>query len=176
MLPTAARYGDKEAVRAAIERGVPLAADAFAGAASEGQHEALVELLAHRKQPHDAGELRQALWNAVWNSHPYEKQRPAEAFERCVKLLLAAGALGPEAPARAILVQTAVFTRHPGGNPQVIEMLVAAGADPNPLMEPDKPQRLSDVIQAACAQQGCSTPFSRTIAAVEKLAKVAIKR
>lgn len=179
-LRTAARYGNLEAVRAAIGKGVPLAPtleeNAFAAAASEGQHEVLVELLAHRTKPHDPGELRQSLWNAVWNSHPYEKQRPAEAFERCITLLLDAGALGADAPARASLVQTAVFTRYPGGNPKAIELLVAAGADPNPLMEKDKPQRLSDVIQAACTQQGCSTPSARTLAAFEKLTKVVIKR
>jgi hypothetical protein len=55
-------------------------------------------------------------------------------------------------------------------------MLAAAGADPNPLVEPGRLQRLNDVIQAACTQQGCSTPFARTIAAVEKAAKVVIKR
>ena len=179
-LPTAARNGDLETVRAAIEKGVPLVPDsennAFDAAASEGQYEALTELLAHRKKPDDAGELRQALWNAVWNSHPYAEQRPADAFERCVKLLLDAGALGADGSVRDSLVQTAVFTRYPGGNPKVIEMLVAAGADPNPLLDKEKQQRLSDVIQSACDQQGCSTPFGKTIRAIERLGKVSIKR
>ena len=53
-------------------------------------------------------------------------------------------------------------------------MLVAAGADPNPL--PDGGKRLSDFIQATCDHNGCSTPLAETIAEVEKLGKVTIKR
>ncbi len=182
VLPTAARYGHLEAIRVALVRGVPLAAtpedNAFTAAAGEGQHEALSELLAHRKKPHDPVELQQALWHAVWNSNPYKQQRPAEAFERCVKMLLEAGARAGEADDRGPLVVTAVFTRNPGGNPKVVEMLAAAGADPNPLLgggDQDKPRHLADMIQTACTEQGCSTPFVRTIAAVEKAAKIVIK-
>lgn len=179
-LPTAARTGELDSARSAIEKGVPLAPNseenAFDAAAFEGQHEVLAELLARRGQREDAGDLRQPLWSAVWNSHPYAQQRPAEAFEKCVKLLLDAGALGSDNATQNGLLHKAVFTRNPGGNPKVVEMLVAAGADPNPLVEPGKPQRLSDEIQAACAQQGCSTPLARTIAAVEKAAKVLISR
>jgi ankyrin repeat protein len=179
-LPAAARTGELGCVRVAIEKGVPLAPNfgenAFEAAASEGQHEVLAELLARRGKSEDAGDLRQPLESAVWNSHPYAEQRPAEAFEKCVKLLLDAGALGADNAQQNGLLQNAVFTRNPGGSPKVVEMLVAAGADPNPLVEPGKHQRLSDVIEAACTQQGCSTPFARTIAAVEKAAKVVIKR
>jgi ankyrin repeat protein len=187
-LPAAARTGELACVRAAIEKGVPLAPkpvkpanpveNAFDAAASEGQHEVLAVLLDHRGKSEDASDLRQSLWNAVWNSNPYAEQRPAEAFEKCVKLLLDAGALRADNAEQDALVQYAVFTRNPGGNPKVVEMLVAAGADPNPLLSGDKdtPWRLSDVIQGACTQQGCSTPFARTIAVVEKAAKIVIKR
>jgi hypothetical protein len=92
-----------------------------------------------------------------------------------VKLLLDAGAPAVGNDLERDLVQAAVFTRYPGGNPKVVEMLVAAGADPNPLMEKGKPQRLSDVIAEACSQQGCSTPLAGTVAAVEKAAKITIK-
>lgn len=181
-LPTAARQGHLEAVRAALAKGVPLAprpeGNAFTAAASEGRYETLAELLAHRQAPHDAAELRQALWNAVWNSHPYDKQRPADAFERCVKMLLGAGALSEDASTRAGLMQAAIFTRNPGGNSRVFEMLAAAGADPNPLLgeEEKKQMRLSEIIQASCDQQGCSTPFAQTLQTFERLTKVSITR
>jgi len=71
-------------------------------------------------------------------------------------------------------VRSAVFTRNPGGNARVVEMLVAAGADPDPLLEGGK--RLSDFIQVTCDRNGCSTPLAKTIAAVEKLGKVTIER
>ena len=76
-------------------------------------------------------------------------QRPAEAFEKCVELLLDAGAPIIELEETHELVPTAVFTRNPGGNPKVIEMLVAAGADPNPHLDTNDSKRLSDVIKAA---------------------------
>ncbi|RBP36406.1 hypothetical protein DES53_117117 [Roseimicrobium gellanilyticum] len=180
-LPSAARLGELDAVRVALRKGVPLAPspeeNAFDAAASEGHHEALAELLAHRGKRDDISDLKQPLWNAVWNSHPYDNQRPAPDFEKCVKLLLEAGAFAasdnPPGPPQLVLVTTAVFTRNPGGNANVIEMLVAAGADPNP---PAGGGNLSDLMQDACTQRGCSTPFERTIAAVEKAAKVVIKR
>ena len=49
----------------------------------------------------------------------------------------------------------------------VIEMLVAAGADPNP--EVEKGKRLSDVMSEACKQQECSTPNEETVLTMEKL-------
>jgi ankyrin repeat protein len=178
-LPAAARTGQLKVLRAATADGVPLVSadeNAFEAAAPEGQHEALAELLAHWKTPHDPAELRQALWSAVWNSHPYVQQRLAEDFEKCVKLLLDAGAFAPAEASQQSLVEAAVFTRNPGGNPRVIDLLVAAGADPNPTVDSDKPQRLSDRLQAACSQQGCSTPFARTVATIEKHSKITIKR
>jgi ankyrin repeat protein len=188
-LPAAARLGQLEIVRAALARGVPLKESTAPGktrgsdeegaiyaAAAEGQHEVLVELLPHRGTSADPSDLRQPLWIAVWNSHPYERQRSAADFEKCVKLLLDAKAPVAVAENERNLVIAAVFTRYPGGNPNVVEMLATAGADPNPLMEKDKPQRLSDAIEISCAQQGCSTPFARTVAAIEKAAKITIKR
>jgi ankyrin repeat protein len=190
-LPAAARLGELDAVRVALRQGVPLAPsreeNAFDAAASEGQHEALAELLAHRGKRDDTSDLKESLRNAVWNSHPYDNQRPAPDFEKCVKLLLEAGAFAAsdhlpgtepaedaEDGTQLLLVTTAVFTRNPGGNANVIEMLVAAGADPNP--PAGNAKRLSDLMQDACTQQGCSTPFARTITAVEMAAKVVIKR
>jgi hypothetical protein len=185
VLPAAARLGHAEAVQVALDKGVPLventvekAESAVEAAAWEGQHEVLTTLLARRGKGDDATMLWPALWAAVWNSHPYERQRPAEAFEKCVELLIRAGTPLRGDKERGEIVPTAVFTRNPGGNPRVIEMLVAAGADSNPQLsaDKDKPQRLSDMIEAACTQQGCSTPFARTITAVEKTARVNIKR
>ncbi|QIF00022.1 ankyrin repeat domain-containing protein [Roseimicrobium sp. ORNL1] len=193
-LPAAARLGELDALRVALRKGVPLAPspeeNAFDAAASEGQHEALAELLAHRGKRDDTSDLKQPLWSAVLNSHPYDDQRPAPDFERCVKLLLEAGAFAAsdhlpgtepsegEDGMQLALVTTAVFTRNPGGNANVIEMLVAAGANPNPPAgnAAGEAKHLSDLMQDACTQQGCSTPFERTIAAVEKAAKVVIKR
>jgi ankyrin repeat protein len=196
VLPTAARTGQLDIVRTALAQGVPIKSpreesvppldgkraideeNAIYDAAFEGQHEVLAELLAHRGMPADSTELRQPLWIAVWNSHPYERQRPAADFEKCVRLLLDAGAPVTKGDGKYSLMQAAVFTRNPGGNANVVEMLAAAGADPNPLLsaEKEEPRHLSDVIEAACAHQGCSTPFAQTIAAVEKHAKISIKR
>jgi ankyrin repeat protein len=184
VLPTAARLGHLRAVQAAIEKGVPLVAtdgsdNAFEAAAFEGQHEALTLLLTRLGEADDRAILRPALYSAVYNSHPYDEQRPAAAFEKCVQILLAARApLTGGGEKRGELVATAIFTRYPGGNPKVVEMLVAAGAEPNPLLEgaPEKPQHLSDAIQDSCNQQGCFTPFARTLQTFENLAKVKIKR
>lgn len=139
----------------------------------------LGELLAQRKTTDKPEDLYRALWTAVYNSHPYDRQRRADAFEKCVQILLAAKTpLTGTLEKRSDLVTTAVFTRQPGGNPKVIEMLVAAGADPNPSLgdREGNPRRLSDAVQEACECQGCSTPFDRTVQAFEKLAKVKIKR
>jgi ankyrin repeat protein len=176
-LSSAARNGDLRVVRAALEKGVPIATgpgdDAIAEAAFEGQYEAIVELLKHRPASASPDDLRHALRNAIWNSCPYEKQRPAEAFERSVKALLDAGAPVTPLDGHRSLVSTAVFTRNPGGNPKVVELLVAAGADPNPETAPGNP-RLSDAIQDAC-KRGFA-PSASTIEMFEKLAKVTIQR
>lgn len=180
-LCAAARRGDLETVIATLEKGVPLLVtkeeDPFREAAFEGHHEVLTELLKRRDAKADPMELRQALWGAVWNSYPYSEQRPAEAFEKCVALLLDAKTPVGDAPKALIrdnLMIAAVFSRNPGGNPKVIEMLVAAGADPNPILEDKK--RLSDAIQESCSQGYCSAPFEKTVTTIEKLAKVSINR
>jgi ankyrin repeat protein len=182
VLSTAARLGHLRTVRTAVEKGVPVVGDpgdnAFEAAAWEGQHEVLTELLARPGVGEDSGILQPALRAAVYNSHPYPKQRKAEAFEKCVELLLAAKAPATGGERPGSLVATAIFTRYPGGNPKVIEMLVAAGAEANPVIGTidDKPQRLSDTIQQSCSEQGCSTPLGRTLQTFESLAKVKIKR
>jgi len=179
-LPLAARTGQLHAVRVALEKGVPIqpggGEDALGAAASEGQHEVLAELLAHRPTPANPTDLRQALLSAVSHSRPYEKQRPAADFERCVKLLLDAGAPVTDADGRNNLMNTAVFTLRPGGNSKVMEMLVAAGADPNPLSDDVVTSHLSDAIQDMYNQNGESSLLIRTLETLERLARVTIKR
>lgn len=160
VLATAAGKNALDVVAKAIEAGVPpklaKTRDAYAAAASEGNHETLAFLL-EKCPPESPAEVRQALWNAVWNSRPYQDQRPTTDFEKCVRLLLDAGApVAGEGAAQDNLVVAAVFTRNPGGNAKVIEMLVAAGANPNPVMA-DK-AKLSEVIAKARKEGGCSVP------------------
>jgi ankyrin repeat protein len=182
VLPAAARLGHLATVRAAVEKGVPVIGEpgdnAFEAASWEGQHEVLAELLVRPGVGEDPDVLRSSLWAAVYNSHPYPNQRKAEAFEKCVEILLAAKAPVTGEEKRGSLVMTAIFTRYPGGNPKVVEMLVTAGAEANPVIGTinDKPQRLSDTIQQSCNEQGCSTPLARTLLTFESLAKVRIKR
>ena len=162
-------------MRAALAKGVPPRpdekADAYADAAFEGQHEVLAVLLPLRPPGDDPARLRQALWNAVWNSHPYNEQRTAEHFEQCVRMLLDAGVPANRKDADT-LVASAVFTRNPGGNPAVMEMLVRAGADPNPVtgMEGKPGARLLDTVQEACAKGWCSTPVAETLVKLNHLA------
>ena len=176
----AARSGQIHAVRVALDKGVPPhpdgEADAIAAAAFEGQHEVLAEFLSRRPRSSNPAELRQSLWNAILNSCPSPGQRPAKDFERCVKLLLEAGTPVADADGHNELVVTAVFTRMSGGNSKVLEMLVAAGADPNPAVGGDESQRLNVQIQHACSERGYSIPSEETIKTFEKLAKVTIKR
>lgn len=182
VLPSAAERGNLTLVRTAIEKGAPVLdkdtkVDAYYSAAFEGQWEVLDYLLKLRSPKSDPEELDQALWGAVWNCNPYPNQRPAAAFEKTVRILIAAGA--PMHPkegeaAKYGVVPTAVFSRYPGSNVKVIEMLVAAGADPNP--EVEKGKRLTDEMSEACKQQGCSTPNEETVLTMEKLAHVAINR
>lgn len=181
-MSTAARQGDCPTIEVALQKGVPAYApgfmnDGYASAAGEGQWEALELLLAKRAENADPEELRKALWEAVWNSHPYEKQRPASDFEKCIRLLLDAHAPvarrkpAPDEKQDYALVQSAVFTRNPGGNWRVIEMLVAAGADPDP--ESGEGKRLSDFIAQACQQKNCSTPDGMVVQILEKLRRPA---
>jgi len=178
----AAERGDLETVKTAFNKGVPtvykrgkIPNNAFASAASEGQHEVLGFLLSQRGPESDPNELTNALWDAVWNSHPYAEQRPAGDFEKCIRQLIGAGAPVKNRNDEGFSHMTAaVFTRYPGGNPRVIEMLAAAGADPNPELTDGK--HLIEVISRSCKDKGCSTPNEQVIAALEKAVGVAIDR
>ena len=181
-VPDAARVGDLATVRAALAKGASLQldqsarfADAYCAAAGEGQDEALAILLATRKPGDDSNELRPALWEAVWNCHPDANQRSADHFEKCVEMLLAAGAPvnGDDGPRHERnLVSAAVFSRYPGGSPAVMEMLVRAGADPNPVVGSEKEPntRLIDAVREACAKGYCSTPLAETLVKLNGLA------
>ena len=91
----AAELGRLDIVKLLLERGAKIAgSDDKEGvfstlnqAAWVGQDEIVTYLLQHGAK---AG--YQPLWNAVWNSHPYENQRTADHFEKTVKILLDAGA------------------------------------------------------------------------------------
>jgi ankyrin repeat protein len=178
----AAERGDLETVKAALTKGVPMVYkrekipnNAFTSAASEGQHEVLGFLLSQRGPKSDPNELTNALWEAVWNSHPYAEQRPAEDFEKCVTLLIGAGAPVKNKNDDGFSHMTAaVFTRNPGGNPRVIGMLAAAGADPNP--EQSDGKHLVEEITKSCKDKGCSIPNVEVVAAIEKAVGVAIDR
>lgn len=178
----AAERGDLETVRTALKKGVPtvykrgkIPNNAFASAASEGQHEVLGYLLSQRGPESDPNELTSALWEAVWNSHPYAEQRPAGDFEKCVTLLIGAGAPVKNKSDDGFSHMTAaVFTRSPGGNPRVIEILVAAGADPNPELSDGK--HLVEAITISCKDKGCSIPNEEVVAAIEKAVGVTIDR
>jgi len=181
VLSAAAKRGDVATVKAALEKGVPvfagsLSEDGYASAAWEGQWEVLDFLLGKRSEKADPEELRQALWVAVWNSHPYPEQRPTADFEKCVRMLLDAGA--PVARRKVVegekkdydMVTSAVFTRYPGGNRRVIEMLVLAGADPDP--EYAEGKHLSEVISQSCKEKTCSTPEQVVVDTLEKLRRL----
>ena len=182
VLPDAARIGDVETVRAALAKGVPVEAkplgqnaDAYTAAAEEGQEAALTMLLTTRQPGANPDDLRAALWEAVWNCHPYPNQRSAEHFEHCVQMLLTAGApvtgYAGLTKGTTDLMSTAVFSRNPGGNPSVMEMLARAGVDPNPVITMrDKSQtRLLDAVRKACAEGQCSTPVAETLAKLAQL-------
>jgi ankyrin repeat protein len=171
VMSAATRNGNLPVVKAALQAGVPIVVDktnGYESAAFEGQWEVLDYLLHQRKADSDSAELSKALSSAVWNSHPYAGQRPTADFEKCVELLL-----GAHAPLEAGVLVQAVFTRCPGGNPRVIEMLVAAGADPNPEFNG---KHLSEAVTEACKERSCSTPNETIVSTLERLAHVTIGR
>lgn len=178
----AAERGDLETVKRALNKRVPtvykrgkIPNNAFTSAASEGQHEVLAYLLRQRGPESDPNELTNALWEAVWNSHPYAEQRPAGDFEKCVTLLIGAGAPVKNKNDDGFSHMTAaVFTRNPGGNSRVIEMLAAAGADANPEISDGK--HLVEAITKSCKDKGCSIPNEEVVGAIEKAVGVAIDR
>jgi bla regulator protein BlaR1 len=175
-LPVAAQFGNVKVVQAALDHGVPIAPaggndDAYAAAAFEGQDEALAILLDARKTLHDSRSLSPALWSAVWNSHPYPEQRSREHFERCVRMLLDAGAAkGDNSKER--LMQSAVFTRNPGGNEPVMEMLAQAGVDTNPVVGKKGSQQiyLMEEVQDSYKKGYCDAPLVETLVKLNKLA------
>ena len=184
VLVSAAQAGDLDVLRMALAKGVPIEAnpgitykqDPYQAAAEEGQDEALAILLATRKPDADPNELRWAMWEAVWNGYPYANQRSAEHFERCVQMLLDA-----KAPVTGYdklsekglpdLMSTAVFSRNPGGNPTVMEMLARAGVEPNPTitLQDKSKTRLLDAVQKACTDGHCSAPVAETLIKLTQL-------
>lgn len=179
VMGAAARIGDLRTLKAALASGVPEAPGSevrgIQAAASEGQWEAVELLLAARPKNESPDTLQGALREAAFNSHPYEQQpRKDEAFEKTVELLLKAG-VSPQAEENGKnIVASAVFTRNPGGNPKVVELLVAAGADPNPpILEK---VRLNEYVEQICKQNACGVPQVKTIEAVERLAGLKINR
>jgi hypothetical protein len=132
-------------------------------------------LLEQRLSDADPHELDGALWAAVWNSNPYKEQRPAADFEKCVGMLLEAGApVVQKRGNRGELMAAAVFSRNPGGNVRVMQMLATAGANPNP--ENEKGKKLSEWLAEACSTPNCSVPSESVLETYEKLANVKIER
>lgn len=169
-LSSAATVGDVKTVRAALAKGVPADGEqnAYYAAAFEGQHEVLALLLKTGTFKKNPLILSSALWAAVYNSHPYEEQRPAKDFEKCVEMLLNAGALQDK---KSDIMTSAVFTRNPGGNPKVLEMLVRAGANPNPLAPTKEGPKvpLLDAIGKACEEGLCSQITADTLIKLNNL-------
>lgn len=181
VMKNAAARGNLAVVRAALEKGVPIALKAekvgysgYYSAAWEGQTEVLRHLLDRRPSNAKPEELTGALYAAVSNSHPGEDQRPAKDFEDCVEMLLKAGALKGVEPKKDSLMQAAIFTRFPGGNARVMEMLAAAGANPNPA--DDEGKKLSEILTENCSKPNCSAPSETVVETFEKLASVKIER
>jgi bla regulator protein BlaR1 len=174
-LPAAARVGNVKVVQAALDHGVPPAPsadknDAYAAAAYEGQDETLALLLDARKSLHDTSPLHPALWDAVWNCHPYSWQRSREHFERCVRMLLDAGATKGNNPDDQLMA-IAVFTRNPGGNEIVMEMLAQAGVDANPIVDNrgSRQIRLMEAVQDSYKKGNSDAPLVETLAKLNKL-------
>lgn len=172
-LTAAARVGNVKVMQAALDHGVPPVAgksDAYAAAAFEGQDETLALLLDARKSLHDTSPLRPALWGAVWNSHPYPKQRSREHFERCVRMLIDAGAIKGD-DSKEPLMDAAVFTRYPGGNETVMEMLAQAGVDANPVVDKEGSRqiRLMEAVQDSYKKGYCDAPLVETLVKLNKL-------
>jgi beta-lactamase regulating signal transducer with metallopeptidase domain/ankyrin repeat protein len=111
-------------------------------AASEGQDE-VVDYLLH----HGAQVEYQALWDAAWNSHPYEDQRSKDHFENTVKLLIDAGTLKKITPEQSgQILDAAIDTRYPDGNATVLKMLLDAGLSPELPITDKSGKRLNSVI------------------------------
>jgi len=168
----AAELGRLDVVKLLVERGAKIGDDdkdntfsTLNEAAWEGQDEVVTYLLQHGAK---AG--YQPLWNAVWNSHPYENQRTIDHFEKTVRLLIEAGGLkGLSEGDSAKLLAGAIFTRYPGGNQRVVQMLLDAGLSLKARDEQGK--SVIDLAHEACTQNTCSTPTKEMMAFLEKADK-----
>jgi bla regulator protein BlaR1 len=129
-------------------------------AAFEGQDEIVDYLLHHGVKPD-----HQTLWDAVWNCNPYPNQRSKDHFEKTIKLLLAAGVMKPmSAQDKAGFLEAALFSRYPGGNINVIHMLLDAGASLDTPV--DNGKSVMQLAQDACKDTTCSTPTKEMMAAL----------
>ncbi|MEM1221289.1 MAG: M56 family metallopeptidase [Verrucomicrobiota bacterium] len=171
----ASRIGDLKTLQDSFAKGVPLfeekealhsSDNPYRVAAEEGQHETLQVLFNQGEYRNQKRWLADALWGAIWNCNPYERQRSVEHFEKTIEILLEAGAPIKAKNEEENFVSTAVFTRNPGGNGNVIRMLVAAGADPNPVVQDGR--RLVDYIRTTC-QEDCQIPSANTLDAIEEV-------
>ena len=131
-LGLAAELGRLDVVTLLVQRGAKVknVADRenpLALAAMEGQDEVADYLLQHGVQvDYDA------LWNGVWNCHPYEDQRSQDHFEKTVKMMIDTGALKKMIPEQnGKILDAAIETRNPGGNAMVLKMLLDAASAPN---------------------------------------------
>ena len=147
-LTLAAELGQLDVVTLLVQRGAKidglgaLSEPPLDQAATEGQDE-VVDYLLH----HGAQVDYQALWNAVWNSHPYEDQRSKDHFERTVKLLIDAGTLKNITPEQSgQILSAAIDTRYPGGNATVLKMLMEAGLSPKLPLTDRSGKKVNSVI------------------------------
>jgi ankyrin repeat protein len=131
-------------------------------AAGEGQDEVVAFLLAH-----GAKFDQETTWFAVWNCNPYPDQRGKEHFEKTIQELIEAGALkGLSEKEQAKLLTAAIFSRYPGGNEKVIQMLLDGGLSLKARGEDGK--SVIDLAHEACQQESCSTPTKEMMAFLDK--------
>ena len=138
-LTIAAQLGEMDAVKLLVARGADVNKGAaahpkspddvtspLAMAASEGQTEVVQFLLDHGAMPSFA-----AMWQATENSTPYDDQRPKVDFEKCVRMLLDAGALKGSTPEeQGYVLSSGMGTRQGPANVAVLKMLLGSGISP----------------------------------------------
>jgi len=138
-LTLAAQLGELDAVKLLVTRGADVNKGAvphpkfavyitspLVMAASEGQIEIVQFLLDHGATP-----APQALWQAAENSTPYNDQKPKEDFEKCVRVLIDAGALKGATPEmQGYILASGLGTRQGPPNAAVVKMLLDAGISP----------------------------------------------
>ncbi|HEX4140506.1 MAG TPA: ankyrin repeat domain-containing protein [Candidatus Methylacidiphilales bacterium] len=131
-------------------------------ASGEGQDEVVAYLLQHGGKFNN-----ETLWFAVWNCNPYPDQRSKDHFEKTIKLLINAGGLkGLSEKDQAGLLTAAIFSRYPGGNQKVIQMLLDGGLSVN--ARSDGGKSVLDLAHEACKDETCSTPTREMMAFLEK--------